>query len=192
MRRAYWTADFAEANIVAGLLRANGIEASIFDAGMAQLNWMETLTIGGYRIMVADADFPGAQDLLRARQQGDMQIADADAPSSAEGDAHETIRNHPRQGVLLFLSWLNLDVFLLAGLGCVVAALVPHGLALPPQVLFIACLAIVAATLLLLLRWARRGDRGTSSASARQARGESFAALSRAVDAAETTTPRND
>ena len=49
MRRVCWTADFAEANIAAGLLHANGIEATISDAGMAQLNWMQTLAIGGYR-----------------------------------------------------------------------------------------------------------------------------------------------
>ena len=53
MQRACWTADFAEANIVAGLLRANGIDASVFDAGMAQLNWMQTLAVGGYRLAFA-------------------------------------------------------------------------------------------------------------------------------------------
>jgi hypothetical protein len=32
LRRAYWSADFAEAHVVEALLRAHGVEAWVFDA----------------------------------------------------------------------------------------------------------------------------------------------------------------
>jgi len=189
MRRVCWTADFAEANIVAGLLRANGIEATVFDAGMAQLNWMETLAIGGYRIMVADADAQAARDLLIAYRDGKLDLLDegVDQPTCLDC-AKMTGENRNRRGAVFFLSWLGLNDLLFAALFFVFVVCVPLAFAVAPQVFAIFCIALVAAFSLFLLRWAKRRYRCASCTSTWQAPMSEFDALRRAVDAAEVKT----
>lgn len=188
MRRVYWTADFSEATIVAGLLRANGIDAYVFDAGMAQLNWMETLAIGGYRIMVADADAQTAQDLLVAYRNGglDLPEGDVDRPKCPNCGADRNDENRRRRGAVLFLSWLGLGLFILTVLFFAFVRLAPLALTLAPQVFFIFCIVFTAVAYLFLLRWSKRRHHCASCAGTWQARSSEFETLSRAVDAAQT------
>ena len=57
--------------------------APAFDAGMAQLNWMQTLAIGGYRVMVAEADAQAARLTLEGN------IARTNAALSQAWDARD-------------------------------------------------------------------------------------------------------
>ena len=76
MRRAYWTADFAEAHVVEAMLRAHGVNAHVFDAQMVRQDWFKTLALGGYRVMVADADTTRAADLVGQYRSGTLAFAD--------------------------------------------------------------------------------------------------------------------
>jgi hypothetical protein len=175
MRRAYWTADFAEANIVAGLLRANGIDASVFDTGMAQLNWMETLAIGGYRIMVADADAETARKLIADYRKGEMELPDEDVdqPTCPNCGARKNGENqNPRRvafGWVIFPDIFALPVLLAFAF-------------ISPLLLYFA-LAFVFPVF--LLHWMKRRYRCTACANTWQAKISEFETLSHAVDAAE-------
>jgi len=190
MRRAFWTADFAEANIVAGLLRANGIEASVFDAGMAQLNWMETLAIGGYRVMVAEVDAESASDLVAAYRKGELEVSDKDidTPACPNCGARRNGANRNLRGAVFFLSWLGLGEILLGGLFFVFIGLIPLAFAIAPQVFAIFCFGWVLAVFVYLLRRITHRHHCTSCANARQGQASEFGALSRAVDAAQAQT----
>ena len=192
MRRVCWTADFAEANIVVGLLRANGIEAMVFDAGMAQLNWMQTLAIGGYRIMVSDADAQVTRDLLAAYRNGELEIPDGSAVPSACPDcgACRSGKTRNLRGPVFFLAWLGLGDLLLVGLVYVCIRFIPPARAVP-QAFFILCTIVLSAVFLLLLHWLKYRHRCNSCAGTWQARASEFQALSRAVDDAEPREARS-
>lgn len=192
MRRACWTADFAEANIVTGLLLANGIRASVFDAGMAQLNWLQTLAIGGYRIMVADADAGAAHDLVAAYRKGELELPDEDAvqPTCPNCGGHENAENRNPRRIVFFLLLLDIGDLLLAGLFFVFVGFVPLVFAVAPQVFTLFCIALVSAAFVFLLTWVKNRYRCASCASTWQAEMGGFAALSHAADAAETTNLR--
>ena len=76
MRRAYWSADYAEAHVVESMLRAHGIEAWVFDALLVRQDWFKTLMFGGYRVMVADEDGARAADVIGEYRAGTIAIAD--------------------------------------------------------------------------------------------------------------------
>ena len=76
MRRAYWSADFAEAHVVEAMLRAHGVEAWVFDALLVRQDWFKTLMFGGYRVMVADEDGARAADVIGDYRAGTLAIAD--------------------------------------------------------------------------------------------------------------------
>jgi uncharacterized protein (DUF983 family) len=179
VRRAHWTADFAEANIVAGLLRANGINAWVFDAGMASLDWRRTLAIGGYRIMVVDADVVAAQELVTTYRKGGLELPDAetDQPTCPRCGARRNEEDQrPRRAIFL---WLIIGVFPLSGLFFVFRRV----LRLPFTVLY---LVLVFALTVFLIHWMKRRYRCASCANTWQARTNGFTALSHAVDSAET------
>lgn len=187
MRRVCWTADFAEANIVAGLLHANGTEASVFDAGMAQLNWLETLAIGGYRVMVADADEPAAHDMITAYRRGELALSadEASGPACPKCRSHDNVENpNPRRVVFSLLLPGGGDI-LLIGLCFVFVGWTPLAFALAPQVFAILCAAMAIGVLALLAHLVKRRHRCASCANTWQAEMSQFEALSRAVDAAE-------
>ena len=76
MRRAYWSADFAEAHIVEATLRAHGVQAWVFDALLMRQDWFRILMFGGYRVMVADEDAARAADLIGEYRAGALAITD--------------------------------------------------------------------------------------------------------------------
>lgn len=78
MQRAYWSGDFSEAHIVTAMLRAHDVDASAFDAGIVRQDWFQILALGGYRVMVPDAQMARTQELLGAYGSGAMALADAD------------------------------------------------------------------------------------------------------------------
>jgi hypothetical protein len=76
LRRAYWSADFAEAHIVEATLRAHGVQAWVFDALLMRQDWFRILMFGGYRVMVADEDAARAADLIGEYRAGALAITD--------------------------------------------------------------------------------------------------------------------
>ena len=74
MRRAYWSADFAEAHIVEAMLRAHGVQAWVFDALLVRQDWFRTLMFGGYRVMVPDGDVSRAVELLDGYSAGRLAL----------------------------------------------------------------------------------------------------------------------
>lgn len=76
MRRAYWSADFAEAHVVEAMLCAHGVNAYVFDAQMVRQDWFRTLALGGYRVMVADSDATRAAELVGGYRAGTLAIDD--------------------------------------------------------------------------------------------------------------------
>jgi len=76
MQRAYWSADFAEAHLAVAMLRANEVDAHVFDRNMVRQDWFQTLAFGGYRVMVADADVERAKALLEDYRAGRLALDD--------------------------------------------------------------------------------------------------------------------
>jgi len=69
MRRVHWTLDLQEAEILAGLLRAEGIDAFVFDTGIVRINWNTALAYGGYRVMVPPYHQAESRQVLTAWRQ---------------------------------------------------------------------------------------------------------------------------
>lgn len=134
MIRAHWAADSSDAQIVAALLQAHGIHAWAFDIGIVRLDWMQTLTFGGCRVMVADADVQQARALLQAHAEGALAFASAQTdqpgcPHCGAADADED----PRPRRLVFL------------------VLIAAGSVMAPILLFLGSSALVAAWMLAYL-----------------------------------------
>lgn len=191
MTRVFWTADFAEAHIVAGLLRANGIAVSVFDAGMAQLNWLQTLAIGGYRVMARATDAPAALHVIAAYRKGELTRSDVQANEPAcptcLGD-HNVENRNPRRVAFAFLL-MGGGELVFEGLFFVFLEWASLAFTLAPQVFVLLCTAIVSGLFVLLTRLLNRRHRCTSCATTWQAEMSDFGALSRAVDAAEVEHP---
>lgn len=83
MRRIHWTLDLQEAEIVAGLLRAEGIDAFVFDEGVVRQNWATALAYGGYRVMVAAPQAEQGRLVLTAWRQGEYAL-----PEEADDALH--------------------------------------------------------------------------------------------------------
>ena len=83
MQRAYGSADFAEAHLVVAMLRANDVDAHVFDRNMVRQDWFQTLAFGGYRVMVADADVERAKAVLEDYRAGRLALDDATADRPA-------------------------------------------------------------------------------------------------------------
>lgn len=67
-----------EAEIVAGLLRAEGCQVHVFENGLSRLKWCQVIAFGGTRVMVEDADVEAAIEVLARWQQGDYCLDDGD------------------------------------------------------------------------------------------------------------------
>lgn len=78
MQRVYWTVDFLEAHLIAGFLRAEGVDAEIFDVDFIRQDWLGALAYGGYRVVVADEDAAAARQLIAHRQANDFALDEAD------------------------------------------------------------------------------------------------------------------
>lgn len=177
MRRAYWSADFGEAHVVAAMLRAQGVHASVFDAGIVRQDWFKTLALGGYRVMVPDAQTAAAQELLAAYRAGAMAVADVevDVPSCPRCGGSDT-RADPRPrravfGALIASQAAFFAFFYSAPLLWWIAGVMQ-------------CIPLAAA------RWLGPRYRCASCARAFAARRHPFAALARKVRDAEARTPQ--
>ncbi len=69
MWQAHGTMDLHEAEILAGLLRTEGIHAVVFNEGIARVCWLESLAYGGYRVMVPAFQARVAAGLVSAWRQ---------------------------------------------------------------------------------------------------------------------------
>lgn len=173
MRRAYWSADFGEAHVVEAMLRAHGLYASVFDAGIVRLDWFKTLALGGYRVMVPSSHLAAAQQLLADYGSGAMALADdeRDVPPCPRCCAH-AVADDPRPRRVVFGALLAAEVAPAALLSSPVFLLIAGLLPLLP----------LAASPLLGSRY-RCASCGAAFATPRR----SYAALARAVAEAEET-----
>ena len=79
-----------EAEIVAGLLRAEGCGVHVFENGLSRLQSYEVIAFDGMRVMVTDADLETATAVLARWQQGDYGLDDDDCcPRCHSGDIEE-------------------------------------------------------------------------------------------------------
>ena len=92
MKRAHWSSDYADAHVVEAMLKANGLHAWVFDAGVSRIDWFKTLAYGGYRVMVPDGDFERARALVASYRDGALEVGADDGdgvccPRCGTGDA---------------------------------------------------------------------------------------------------------
>lgn len=76
MQRLHWTLDLHEAQIFAGLLQSEGMDAFVFNEGIVRMAWHRALAFGGYQIWVSAADHARASALLAAWRRGELALAD--------------------------------------------------------------------------------------------------------------------
>lgn len=109
LRRVDTTFDLPEAHIVVGLLRAEGIDAYVFDADFVRQDWFRAIAYGGYRILVADQEVPAARQHIRAYREMKPQLSDPDdAPCPACSST--TYRDDPRPRRWVFAFYLILEL----------------------------------------------------------------------------------
>jgi hypothetical protein len=71
-----------EAHIAAGALRAAGIAAEVFDAGFGAMEAPVIEGLGGYRLMVPEAEVAAARETLKAIRAGPgLPLAEDESPS---------------------------------------------------------------------------------------------------------------
>lgn len=179
MRRAYWSADFAEAHIVVAMLRANDIGAHVFDRNMARQDWFQTLAFGGYRVMVADADVERAKTLLEDYRAGRLALDDAATDRPACPRCGSPGRENPGPRRLIFALILGGELVSFAVV--MLVADVFEG-ALPLAV----CIYIVGGLLvpIALSRFLRNRYRCTACGTRWRARPAPYAEAARVVEAA--------
>lgn len=95
MQRVYWTVDLLEAHLVAGFLRARGIDATVFDADFVRQDWLAALAYGGYRVVTDDADAVEARRLIDHRRANDFALeeAESDAPACPRCGSHDVVED---------------------------------------------------------------------------------------------------
>jgi len=57
-------ATISEAHIAAGALRCHGLAAEVFDTQLGQTDWLIQTALGGFRLVVAEADLEAACRIL--------------------------------------------------------------------------------------------------------------------------------
>ncbi len=119
LRRVDTTFDLTEAHIVVGLLRAEGIDAYLFDADFVRQNWLKAIAFGGYRILVRDADVSTARGHIRTYRDTKTTLShsdDAPCPSCSSTAYRDDPR--PRRWVFAIYTALQLvplAIFMKAG-----------------------------------------------------------------------------
>jgi DNA-directed RNA polymerase subunit RPC12/RpoP len=78
MRRAYWSIDFFDAQIVADFLREQGIEAWVFDVELIRQDWLYAMALGGFRVVTADADQAQAVECIARWRAGEFALTPND------------------------------------------------------------------------------------------------------------------
>ena len=90
MLRVHRSFDHTEAEIVAGLLRAEGCPAYAFENGLSRLKWYQVIAFGGAVVMVPDEYLDTATDVLARWRRGDYCLDDDDrCPRCASSDIEE-------------------------------------------------------------------------------------------------------
>ena len=182
MQRAYWSADFAEAHLAVAMLRANDVDAHVFDRNMVRQDWFQTLAFGGYRVMVADADVERAKAVLEDYRAGRLALDDAttDRPACPRCRSPGREDTGPRR--LIFALLLGTQLLTLAFL-MVVGYATAHVLPLTVGVYFVGTLLISVA----LLRFLRSRYRCTACGKRWRARPAPHAEAARKVEAASNS-----
>ena len=107
LRRVDTTFDLPEAHIVAGLLRSEGIEAHLFDAGFVRQDWFKAIAYGGYRILVPDDDVSAAREFIRSYREQKPALSHADDPPCPTCSS-STYRDDPRPRRWVFaIYWMH-------------------------------------------------------------------------------------
>jgi len=117
MQRVYWTVDLLEAHVIAGFLRAEGIDAEIFDADFVRQDWLAALAYGGYRVVAADEQADTARRLIADRRANEFVLDDDDpekpvCPRCSSLDVDDDPVPRRIAGALLFF-FTHLSFFLL-------------------------------------------------------------------------------
>lgn len=76
MQRVHWTLDLHEAEILAGLLRAEGIHAFVFNEGVVRVASHQALAYGGYRVMARTSQLAQAAACIAAWRNGEFALPD--------------------------------------------------------------------------------------------------------------------
>jgi hypothetical protein len=83
MQRVYWTLDLLEAHIVADFLRAQGIDAHVFDADFVRQDWLAAIAYGGYRVVAPDDEASAAKRLIIGLRANEFALAEEDVEDRA-------------------------------------------------------------------------------------------------------------
>jgi hypothetical protein len=78
MQRVHRSFDPTEADIVAGLLRAEGCPAHVFENGLSRLKWYQVIAFGGAMVTVSDENLDAATEILARWRRGDYCLDDDD------------------------------------------------------------------------------------------------------------------
>ena len=78
MRRAYWSIDFFDAQIVADFLRHQGVEAWVFDVELVRQYWLHAIAFGGFRVVTAEAEHARAAGLVAQWHEGEFALTSND------------------------------------------------------------------------------------------------------------------
>ena len=97
MQRVYWTVDLLEAHVIAGFLRAEGIEAAVFDADFVRQDWLAALAYGGYRVVTDDRDAAEARRLIDHRRANEFAFdeAETDVLACPRCGSHDVVEDTP-------------------------------------------------------------------------------------------------
>ena len=65
-----------DAFMLKACLESNGLDATVADANLVQVNEFLTTAVGGVRVLVPDAQLERAQEILRAYEAGEYRLDD--------------------------------------------------------------------------------------------------------------------
>lgn len=65
-----------EAHLIQGALRAGGLDAHVPDANISQTHSLMTVALGGVRVVVPAEQLEAAQEILKARDMGELRLPD--------------------------------------------------------------------------------------------------------------------
>jgi hypothetical protein len=83
MHCVHWTAEYIEGHVIVGLLRANGMDAWLFDENFVRQDWFAILGYGGFRIMVPRRAVPDARQIISDYRNGKLELDNELAPGPA-------------------------------------------------------------------------------------------------------------
>lgn len=73
-------ATISEAHIAAGALRCHGLTAEVFDTQLGQTDWLIQTALGGFRLVVAEADLEVARRIVGSARAAAPPPVDRSAP----------------------------------------------------------------------------------------------------------------